>query len=191
MAATLSFHFPYPTLSTHTRISLTSLSQIKPCTVVSRQNVCISNNTLCAFRNSISPTFLAAASRNTQPMLPPYNVLITGSTKGIGYALVKEFLKAGDNVVICSRSDERVEAAVQSLRAEFGKQHVWGTKCDVRNADDVKNLVSFAQEKLKYIDIWIFYCSQDLWDIVEEGFIAPADTSILTATQKKKLNENK
>nr|AAT78834.1 putative short chain dehydrogenase (having alternative splicing products) [Oryza sativa Japonica Group] len=37
-------------------------------------------------------------------MVPPYNVLITGSTKGIGYALAKEFLKAGDNVVICSRS---------------------------------------------------------------------------------------
>jgi len=30
-----------------------------------------------------------------------------------------------------------------------------GTKCDVRNAEDVKNLVSFAQEKLKYIDIWV------------------------------------
>ncbi|KAK3422095.1 chlorophyll(ide) b reductase NOL, chloroplastic [Eucalyptus grandis] len=95
----------------------------------------------------------SAASR--EPMTPPYNVLITGSTKGIGYALAKEFLKAGDNVVICSRSVERVESAVRDLRQEFGEQHVFGTKCDVREGQDVKNLVGYAQEKLKYIDIWI------------------------------------
>lgn len=57
-------------------------------------------------------------------MVPPYNVLITGSTKGIGYALAKEFLKAGDNVIICSRSAERVKSAVQSLREDFGEQRV-------------------------------------------------------------------
>lgn len=88
-------------------------------------------------------------------MLPPYNVLITGATKGIGYALAKEFLQTGDNVIICSRSAERVESAVKSLREEFGEQHVWGTKCDVREGQDVKDLVGFAQRNLKYIDIWI------------------------------------
>lgn len=31
-----------------------------------------------------------------------------------------------------------------------------GTKCDVREGSDVKALVAFAQEKLKYIDIWVF-----------------------------------
>lgn len=30
-----------------------------------------------------------------------------------------------------------------------------GTTCDVRDANDVKNLVSFSQENLKYIDIWV------------------------------------
>uniref|UniRef100_A0A0D3FLY5 HTH myb-type domain-containing protein n=1 Tax=Oryza barthii TaxID=65489 RepID=A0A0D3FLY5_9ORYZ len=87
-------------------------------------------------------------------MVPPYNVLITGSTKGIGYALAKEFLKAGDNVVICSRSAERVESAVTDLKKEFGEQHVWGIVCDVREGKDVKALVDFARDKMKYIDIW-------------------------------------
>ena len=36
-----------------------------------------------------------------------------------------------------------------------------------------------------------FFGSQDLWDIVEEGFIAPTDTLTLTAAQKKELKENK
>ncbi|KAI8560703.1 hypothetical protein RHMOL_Rhmol04G0277300 [Rhododendron molle] len=111
-----------------------------------------SSNSEAASSSSSSPS---SSLLSREPMVPPYNVLITGSTKGIGYALAKEFLKAGDNVIICSRSAERVESAVQNLRGEFGELHVWGTKCDVRQGDDVKNLVSFAKEKLDYIDIWI------------------------------------
>ncbi|XP_014524282.1 chlorophyll(ide) b reductase NOL, chloroplastic isoform X2 [Vigna radiata var. radiata] len=191
MAATttLSFQYPYPTLPSHSQFSLSSpSSRFKPYTVASRYNLCISTTTtlsLLAFRSPSSPTFLAKASRNTQPMLPPFNVLITGSTKGIGYALAKEFLKAGDNVLICSRSDERVEAAVRSLRVEFGEQYVWGTKCDVRNAEDVKNLVSFAQEKLKYIDIWInnagsnAYSYKPLVEASDEDLIEVVTTNTL------------
>ncbi|EPS61191.1 hypothetical protein M569_13608, partial [Genlisea aurea] len=74
---------------------------------------------------------------------------------GIGYALAQEFLKVGDNVIICSRTEERVNSAIASLKADSGKHHVWGTRCDVRIGDDVKNLVSFAKETLHYIDIWI------------------------------------
>ena len=33
--------------------------------------------------------------------------------------------------------------------------------------------------------------SQDLWDIVEEGFTVPADTSALYASQEKELKKNK
>jgi len=36
-----------------------------------------------------------------------------------------------------------------------------------------------------------FFCSQDLWEMVEEGFTISADTSTLSATQKKELKENK
>lgn len=88
-------------------------------------------------------------------MAPPYNVLITGSTKGIGYALARKFLEAGDNVIICSRSAQKVESVVGDLKEEYGEQHVWGTVCDVRNGKDVKALVEFARDKLKHIDIWI------------------------------------
>ncbi|XP_047323174.1 chlorophyll(ide) b reductase NOL, chloroplastic-like isoform X1 [Impatiens glandulifera] len=91
---------------------------------------------------------------NREQVAPPFNVLITGSTKGIGFALAKEFLKTGDNVIVCSRSAERVESALQSLIHDFGQQRVWGTTCDVRQGEDVKKLVHFAQQNLKHIDIW-------------------------------------
>lgn len=118
-------------------------------------------------------------------MVPPFNVLITGSTKGIGFALAKQFLQEGDNVIICSRSAERVESAVESLRGEFGDQRVWGTKCDVREGQDVKNLVAFAQEKLNYIDIWInnagsnAYSYKPLAEASDEDLIEVVTTNTL------------
>lgn len=82
-------------------------------------------------------------------------MLITGSSKGIGYALAKEFLNEGDKVIICSRSGENVDKAVSSLTQEFGEQRAFGTAADVRNGESVHALISFAKEKLGYIDIWI------------------------------------
>ncbi|GAB2246648.1 hypothetical protein Droror1_Dr00002141 [Drosera rotundifolia] len=136
-------------------------------------------------RGSVTPVPVRAESTSREPMVPPFNVLITGSTKGIGYALAREFLKAGDNLIVCSRSAERVESAVQSLTAEFGERSVWGTTCDVREGQDVKNLVAYAQENLKYIDIWInnagsnAYSYKPLAEASDEDLIEVVTTNTL------------
>nr|KJB73296.1 hypothetical protein B456_011G226100 [Gossypium raimondii] len=127
----------------------------------------------------------ASINGEREPMVPPYNVLITGSSKGIGYALAKKFLIAGDNVIICSRSAERVESAVNNLREEYGEQRVWGTQCDVREAESVKNLVLFAQKNLGYIDIWInnagsnAYSYKPLAEASDEDLIEVVSTNTL------------
>lgn len=36
-----------------------------------------------------------------------------------------------------------------------------------------------------------FFLSQELWDIVEEGFTVPVDTSPLNVAQEKELKKNK
>ncbi|KAK1578791.1 hypothetical protein Q3G72_033180 [Acer saccharum] len=119
------------------------------------------------------------------PMQTPYNVLITGSTKGIGYALAKQFLKAGDNIIISSRSEERVESALNNLRQDFGEHHVWGTTCDVKKGQDVKDLVAFAQKNLNYIDIWInnagsnAYSFKPLAEASDEDLIEVVTTNTL------------
>ncbi len=50
----------------------------------------------------------------------PLCVVITGGTRGIGKALAREFLLAGDRVYITARSREGVRAAVAQLREEIG-----------------------------------------------------------------------
>ncbi|KAF0917321.1 hypothetical protein E2562_017496 [Oryza meyeriana var. granulata] len=100
----------------------------------------------------------------------PRNVVITGSTRGLGKALAREFLLSGDHVVIASRSPESVLQTINELeeniqeglsvakkkqRENLLHAKVVGTCCDVCKPEDVKKLVNFAQDELGSIDIWI------------------------------------
>ena len=48
-----------------------------------------------------------------------YGVVVTGSTKGVGLALAEEFLRSGDDVVVCSRKKDKVEKTVERLRDRY------------------------------------------------------------------------
>jgi chlorophyll(ide) b reductase len=79
-------------------------------------------------------------------------VVITGGSKGIGYEMAKQFLERGHRVVICSRDKKNLEQAVKSLNSPQG---LMTFPCDVSKEKDVKNFLSFCQEKLKVIDVFI------------------------------------
>jgi NAD(P)-dependent dehydrogenase (short-subunit alcohol dehydrogenase family) len=65
-------------------------------------------------------------------------VLVTGASGGIGRALCKRFLDAGDTVLALDRN----EALVQSLRADFGGGRLEPLVADVSDADAVSHAVS-------------------------------------------------
>lgn len=83
------------------------------------------------------------------------NVIITGNTKGFGLALTKEFLKAGDNVNISSRNENRVKDVAASLKNQFPKADIIEYPCDVSNPTSTSDLANIAMEKWGKIDIWI------------------------------------
>lgn len=82
-------------------------------------------------------------------------IIITGSTKGIGFGLAKEFLKRGCNVVICGRSQVDVNNVVEKLSKEFGEAKVLGRRCDVSSMEQVEALWEASVKKFGRIDIWI------------------------------------
>ncbi|MCX6056226.1 MAG: SDR family NAD(P)-dependent oxidoreductase [Chloroflexi bacterium] len=81
-------------------------------------------------------------------------VVITGSTRGIGFGLAKEFLKKGCRVVVSGRSNETVQQAVLSLIAVSGSDQARGRACDVTDLEQVQSLWGFAAEN-NPVDIWI------------------------------------
>jgi NAD(P)-dependent dehydrogenase (short-subunit alcohol dehydrogenase family) len=84
------------------------------------------------------------------------NVVITGSTKGIGYGLAHEFLKRGHSVCIAGRKDAEVEDAIVRLgRDAASGAKVIGAVCDVGDVVQVQSLWDRAKAAFGTIDIWI------------------------------------
>jgi NAD(P)-dependent dehydrogenase (short-subunit alcohol dehydrogenase family) len=81
-------------------------------------------------------------------------IVITGSTKGIGYGLAEEFLKRGHQVVVSGRKQEKLDQAVSALAAKH-KDDVAGCLCDVMKLEDNERLFAFAKEKFGRVDIWV------------------------------------
>ncbi|HEY1016226.1 MAG TPA: SDR family oxidoreductase [Herpetosiphonaceae bacterium] len=82
-------------------------------------------------------------------------IVVTGSTKGLGLALAREFLAAGDDLLVTSRSPEHVAAAVAALRREFPGRTIEGQPCDVADPAAVERLAAAAAERLGGVDIWV------------------------------------
>lgn len=80
------------------------------------------------------------------------NVVITGSTRGFGYAVAAEMLKVGTRIVVSGRSQARLDEAVRSLQY-LGE--VKGLVCDVSMPEQVYALGRFAAAELGSIDIWV------------------------------------
>lgn len=100
----------------------------------------------------------------------PRNVVITGSTRGLGKALAREFLLSGDRVVVASRSPVSVQETVEELneyinaglsvakpkdKVRLSQARVVGISCDVCKPEDVRKLSDFALDEFGSVDIWI------------------------------------
>ena len=83
------------------------------------------------------------------------NVVITGSTRGIGLGMAKEFRKRGANVVISSRGAAAVEAAVTEVKAAPGSGEVVGIACDVGKREALQALWDGTAKALGSVDVWI------------------------------------
>ncbi|MBN7815274.1 SDR family NAD(P)-dependent oxidoreductase [Algoriphagus pacificus] len=76
---------------------------------------------------------------------------ISGSTAGIGYAIAERFLKEGAEVIINGRSQESVDAAVQTLKSSTGNDKVSGVAADFSKVAEVNQLL----EAIPEVDILI------------------------------------
>jgi NAD(P)-dependent dehydrogenase (short-subunit alcohol dehydrogenase family) len=79
-------------------------------------------------------------------------VVITGSTRGYGYAIAESLLEAGATVVVTGRSQQAVDRALDSLQP---KGRVSGFVMDVREEEHAYKLVEDVIKEFGRIDIWI------------------------------------
>lgn len=79
-------------------------------------------------------------------------VIITGGTKGIGYAIAEKMLEAGAKVFICARSKPELKRALEQL--SFSGQ-IEGEVCDVRSEAQVRLMLEECERLFGGVDILV------------------------------------
>jgi len=87
------------------------------------------------------------------------NIIITGSTKGAGLNMAREFLKAGCNVTVSGKDEKNLETAKKVLSGFSGS--VLYVKCNVGIKEEVENLWNESAGRWGQIDYWINNAGQN------------------------------
>lgn len=88
-------------------------------------------------------------------MLKGKVAVVTGGTRGIGYAIVKKYLENGAKVVLFGSRQETVDKALASLKEENSDWEVSGDCPDLINPDAVEAAIEQVKSKYGKIDILV------------------------------------
>ena len=88
-------------------------------------------------------------------MLKDKVAVVTGGTRGIGYAIVEKFLKNGAKVVLFGSRQETVEKAIAALKEENPEWEVSGAWPKLTDAKAVADEMAKIKEKYGRIDILV------------------------------------
>ena len=81
--------------------------------------------------------------------------MVTGGTRGIGYAIVKLYLDNGASVALCGSRQETVDKALDKLKAENPDYKVMGLCPDLQNPEEVGKAVAAVKETFGRFDIMV------------------------------------
>jgi 3-oxoacyl-[acyl-carrier protein] reductase len=80
--------------------------------------------------------------------------IVAAASSGIGFATARELAREGARVFLCSRDEERAQAAAERIRNETGADVV-GTRADVTSDEDAARFIRLAEEKAGRVDICV------------------------------------
>lgn len=120
-------------------------------------------------------------------------VVITGSSRGLGWELAQRFRTAGLNVVLNGVNPKRLEAARENLEAIPGTGTVLACPGDVSNAADLQKLIDETVSRYGSIDIWINNAGVNqpmkaLWELTESEIDQVLDIDLKGAVMGSKLS---
>ena len=81
-------------------------------------------------------------------------VIVTGGGTGLGKSMSTYFLQLGANVVITSRKLDVLEKTAAELSAST-KGNCFAVACDVRNYEEVENVLKLSIEKFGQVDVLV------------------------------------
>ena len=81
-------------------------------------------------------------------------VVITGGSRGLGFALAQECARQGANVAICARDDRELRWAERTIAGQTGVQVLWHV-CNVTSNEEVQEFIRTVLDRFGRIDVLI------------------------------------
>ena len=79
-------------------------------------------------------------------------ILVTGGGSGLGKSMVEYFYELGANIIITSRREDLLKEVAQKLNKKENKNKVYPISCDVRDTDQVNNVIQKSFENFGSVD---------------------------------------
>ncbi len=107
-------------------------------------------------------------------------VVITGGTRGLGFALAEDLARGGARVTVAGRDPETAQRALERFAAEG--LSVEAVRCDVRDAADAGALIARVEERAGPVDVLINVAGVievgSVWDQTLDDFRESIDTHV-------------
>lgn len=97
---------------------------------------------------------VARSRKHGRRSLLGHVVLITGGSRGLGFAMAQEFARRGAKVVICGRDTESLRYAEVRLWAD-GAAEVMALPCDISSRSEAEALIGRATDRFGQIDVLV------------------------------------
>ena len=117
-----------------------------------------------------------------QDLLKDQIAVVTGGTRGIGYAIVQKFLEQGATVILFGSRQSSAEAAIAKLHSENPEYSVTGLAPDITDLTSVEQTFSQIVKEHKRIDILVnnagISARDSLYDYSEADFDKIMDLNV-------------
>jgi 3-oxoacyl-[acyl-carrier protein] reductase len=112
-------------------------------------------------------------------MKSPKNIIITGTSRGIGFELAKEFAAEGHNVLALSRNDLPCK--------NLNLQNVTSISCDISNRDQIEEAVSFVKNNWTHVDVLInnsgLLINSPFQELTAEDFLSVYQVNVFSVVE--------
>lgn len=112
------------------------------------------------------------------------NILITGSSSGIGKAIALLFAKEGANIILCSNQSSKEGYQVLSEVKAIGSNAAYYS-ADLKKEVEIKNLFEKVEKQYGYLDVLVNNAGRtfniDFEDLTEESLLRDVQTNLLSA----------
>lgn len=110
------------------------------------------------------------------------NIVITGTSRGIGFELAKQFAEAGNNVLALSRNTEPLKS--------FNHKNITTISVDLSQNSDIKKAVDFIKSEWKQVDVLINNAgkliNKPFTDLTSDDFLSVYQVNVFAVAELTK-----